>query len=184
MNMSRKDWLLKLDDALWTYRTTFKTPIGMSLYHMVYDKACHLPIELERKPYWAMKLLNFDLQMAGENILLYLNEMKEFCNNAYENAWIYKERTKRWHDKLIMRREFMIGQKVLLFNSRMQLFSKNLCSRLLGPFEVTQIFPHGAIAMKNFKKGKFKVNGQRLKLYLEGASTNKKSPFNSTRPIN
>ena len=85
---------MKLDDALWTYMTTYKTPIGTSPYHLIYEKACHLSVKLEHKTYLATKFLNFDLQTAGEKRMLQLNEMDEFRNNAYENARIYKEKTK------------------------------------------------------------------------------------------
>ena len=79
----------------------------MALFHMVHGKTCHLLVELEHKAYWAMKLINFDIQMAGEKRLLQLNKMEEFRNNAYENAKIYKERMMRWHDKHIMWRKFV-----------------------------------------------------------------------------
>ena len=69
MNRSRKNWSKKLDDALWAYRTAYKNPMGMSLYKMVYGKACHLPLELEHKAYWAIKELNYDFKLAGEKRL-------------------------------------------------------------------------------------------------------------------
>jgi len=123
-----------------------------------------------------MKLLNFDLQTAHEKRLLQLNEMDEFLNNAYENARIYKEKTTMWHDKHISRHEFMVGQK-LLYNSRLQLFPGKLHSRWSGPFLVTQVYPQGAVEIYSEKKGTFKVNGQILKLYIEG-DFNKKSLTN------
>ena len=73
VNASRKDWSIKLDDALWANRIAYKTPIGMSPYRIVYGKPCHLPLELEYKAMRAIKKLNFDFQAAKEKRLLQKN---------------------------------------------------------------------------------------------------------------
>ncbi|XP_038997345.1 uncharacterized protein LOC120122218 [Hibiscus syriacus] len=136
----------------------------MSPFKLVYGKACHLLIELEHKAYWAIKKLHFDAQLAGERRLLELNDMEEFRSYAYENSKLYKEKTKKWHDQTIFPRHFHIGQKVLLYNSRLKLFPGKLKSRWSRPFEVHQVYPHRAVDIKNLDDGTiFKVNDQCLK---------------------
>ena len=101
----------QINDALWAYRTAYKNPMGMSPYKMVYGKACHLPLELEHKAYWAVRQLNSDPTLAGKTRLLKLSSLDEWRNEAYENACLFKEKVKRWHDKRILKREFNIGDK-------------------------------------------------------------------------
>nr|GEW63296.1 reverse transcriptase domain-containing protein [Tanacetum cinerariifolium] len=133
-------WSDKLDDALWAFRTTFKTPIGRTPYKLVYGKACHLAIELEHKAYWDLKHCNYDLLTV--------------------------EKTKRIHDSKIKDHVFNVGDRVLLFNSRLKIFSGKLKTRWSRPFTITQVFPYGTVELSQTEGLNFKVNGHRLKHYF------------------
>nr|GEU96115.1 reverse transcriptase domain-containing protein [Tanacetum cinerariifolium] len=129
---NRASWLEKLYDALWAFRTAYKTPIGCTPYKLVYGKSCHLPIELEHKAYWALKYVNFDLKTTGGHRKLQLNELNELNelrDQAYENSLIYKEKTKKIHDSKIKTRIFNVGDWVLLVNSHLKIFSGKLKTR-------------------------------------------------------
>ncbi|XP_024016521.1 uncharacterized protein LOC112089894 [Eutrema salsugineum] len=163
---TRKDWAAKLDDALWAYRTVFKTPLGTTPFHLLYGKPCHLPVEIEHKAAWAIKLMNFDIKSAAERRLIQLNELDEIRHHAYENSKLYKERTKAYHDSKILSRQFEPNDQVLLYNSRLQLFPGKLRSRWSGPFIVKEVRPYGAIVLLTPDGSReFTVNGQRVKHY-------------------
>ncbi|XP_074266909.1 uncharacterized protein LOC141590202 [Silene latifolia] len=153
---------MKLDDTLWDYRTAYMTLIGTSLYSLVYGNASHLPVEMEHKAYWAVKELNMDVKLSGEKWLLQLNELDEFHLQAYERSCLYKEKTKRWIDKKILKKEFQIGDKVLLFNSRFKLFSGKFRSRRSGPFTVTNVNKFGSVEVMTTNGEKFKANGHQM----------------------
>nr|GEX97748.1 reverse transcriptase domain-containing protein [Tanacetum cinerariifolium] len=142
---NRALWSDKLEDALWAFRTAFKTPISCTPYRLVYEKSCHLPLELEHKAFWALKHANFDLKTAGDHRKLQLNKLSELRDQAYENSLIYKERMKKLHDTKI---------KNQIFN--------------VGPFTISEVYPYGTAKLVHSDGSKFKVNCHCLKHYHGG----------------
>ncbi|GJT91459.1 reverse transcriptase domain-containing protein [Tanacetum coccineum] len=142
---NRASWSDKLDDALWAFRTAFKTSIGCTPYKLVYENSCHLPIELEHKAYWDLKHANFNLKIAGDH-----------------------QRMKKLHDSKIKNHIFNVGDRVLLFNSRLKIFSVKLKTRWSGPFTITKVFPYETIELSQPDGPNFKVNGHRVKHYFGG----------------
>ncbi|XP_049397352.1 uncharacterized protein LOC125861521 [Solanum stenotomum] len=94
-----------------------------------------------------------------------MNELDEFHINYYESSVLYKKKIKKYHDRKIEKREFVMDDLVILFNSRLHLFSGKLKSKWTGPFIVMKVFPHGAVELKNKEGTRFNVNGQRIKVY-------------------
>jgi hypothetical protein len=96
--------------------------MGMSPYKM---EACHLPLELEHNAFWAVKELNRDFKLADKKRLLDLSSLGEWRNETYENAKLFKEKVKQWHDRRILKREFHVGEKILLYRSCLRFLQVN-----------------------------------------------------------
>ena len=107
--------------------------IGYFHFRLSLSKVGALHVKLENWAHWAIKKLNFDMKQAGEKQKLELVELEELRHDAYENAKLYKERTKAYHAKQLVKKEFHVGQKVLLYNSRLRLFPGKLMSRWYSP---------------------------------------------------
>nr|GEV62017.1 reverse transcriptase domain-containing protein [Tanacetum cinerariifolium] len=121
--------------------------------------------ENQHKAYWALKHVNFDIKTTGDHRKLQLNELHD---QTYENSLIYKEKTKKIHDSKIKNRIFNVGDRVLLFNSRLKIFSRKLKTRWSGPFTITKVFPYGTVELSQPDGPNFKVNGHPVKHYFGG----------------
>ncbi|RDX68007.1 hypothetical protein CR513_53055, partial [Mucuna pruriens] len=141
----------------------------MSPYRIVFGKACHLPVEVENRAYWTVKQCNLAYDQARKQRKFQPQELDELRLEDYENSRIYKQKVKRFQDQQILRKEFQVGQKVLLFNSRLKLIACKLHSRWDGPFVITNIFPYGVVEIKDeYTNNTFQVNGHQIKLFHEG----------------
>ncbi|XP_042009065.1 uncharacterized protein LOC121757612 [Salvia splendens] len=170
VNPTRKDWSRRLEDALLAYRTAFKTPIGMFPYRMVFEKMCHLPVGVEHQAYWAIKEMNMNTEVGAAERRMRLQELEELRLDAYGSVMWYKEKTKMWHDKNLCKKELKIGQKVLMFQSRLKLMPGKLRSRWIGPYTIIAIRANGAIELQGGDPDSpsLIVNGHRVKPYTEG----------------
>ncbi|XP_076928313.1 uncharacterized protein LOC143592239 [Bidens hawaiensis] len=166
---NRKDWSDKLDDALWAFRTAFKTPIGTTPFRMVNGKACHLLVELEHRVYWALKSVNLDLTQATKNRCLQIHDVEELRDEVYVRSWSYKERTKALHDRKLKKvKAFKCGDRVFVYNSHLKLFPGKLRTRRGGPYTVNEVFPHGSVELQDVDGSSWKVNDHMLKHYIGG----------------
>nr|GEU98593.1 reverse transcriptase domain-containing protein [Tanacetum cinerariifolium] len=166
------------------FHTAYKTSNDCTPYRLVYGKSCHLPHEIEHKAYWALKHTNFDLTTASDHRKLQLNELSELCDQAYKDSLIYKERTKKLHDDKIKNRIFNVGDQVLLFNSRLKMFSGKLKSCWSDPFTISEIYPYSIAKLIHPDGCNFKVNCHRLKHYHGGDLPPLEIPDVTTVPKN
>ncbi|GJS74111.1 reverse transcriptase domain-containing protein [Tanacetum coccineum] len=158
MSSQQKKKILEGCEALFLGRPllAFRTTLKCTPYKLVYGKACHLPIELEHKAYWALKYCNLDLKSSGDHQKVKMNDLNELRDQAYENSLIYKEKMKKIHDSKIKNNVFNIGHRVLPFNSRLKIFSGKLKIRWTRPLIVTKVFPYGTIELSQTDRPNFK----------------------------
>jgi hypothetical protein len=137
----------------------------MSSYRLVYEKPYHLLVELEYKIYWVVKAFNLNLDDDSQHRKLQINELEELRNDANRNSKTHKKRIAMFYDKKILRKTIDVDKNILLYNSRLHLFSGKLRSRWSSLFIMKHVYSYGAFNIKN--NNVFIVNEHRLKAYFD-----------------
>eukprot|EP00253_Pinus_taeda_P007728 PITA_07728 len=163
----RRDWAARLPEALWAYRTTWRSTTGYSPYQLVFGKQPIFPIEFEIQTIRTAQEVSLDLSEAQINQLQQINELDAIRLSALQNtALIQQQRAKR-HDALIKNKVFHKGDWALLYDSRFQHFPGKLQTRWLGPYEIQKVHDNGTLTLITIDGSgyAFKVNGHRVRLY-------------------
>ncbi|RDX90233.1 hypothetical protein CR513_27922, partial [Mucuna pruriens] len=130
-------------------------------------------------------MCNMAYDQADKERKLQLQELEELCLEAYENSWIYKKKVKQFHDNRILRKEFRVGQKVLLFHSRLKLIVGKLRSRWDGPFVITNVFTYATLELRHEANNRnFKVNGHQINPFHEGPTPMVGNSLQAQKPKN
>ncbi|XP_042031304.1 uncharacterized protein LOC121778086 [Salvia splendens] len=143
----------------------------MSPYRLVFGKMCHLLIGVEHRAYWAVRKMNMKPQACEEERKLQLQELEELRLESYDATMWYKEKTKLWHDKNLRIKELQVGQKVLLFQSRLKLMPGKLKSKWIRPYTIVGLRANGAVEIQGSASNSihFLVNSHRVKVFRDSS---------------
>eukprot|EP00253_Pinus_taeda_P007202 PITA_07202 len=162
-----RDWAARLPEALWAYRTTWRSTTGYSPYQLVFGKQPIFPIEFEIQTLRTAQEVSLDLSEAQINRLQQINELDEIRLSALQNTTLIQQQRAKWHDALIKNKVFHEGDWALLYDSRFQDFPRKLQTRWLGPYKIQKVHDNGTLTLTTIDGSgyAFKVNGHRVRLY-------------------
>eukprot|EP00253_Pinus_taeda_P028738 PITA_28738 len=163
----RRDWAARLPEALWAYRTTWRSTTGYSPYQLVFGKQPIFPIEFEIQTLRTAQEVGLDLSEAQINRLQQVNELDEIRLSVLQNTTLIQQQRAKWHDALINNKVFHEGDWALLYDSRFQDFPRKLQTQWLGPYEIQKVHDNGTLTLITIDGSRyaFKVNGHRVRLY-------------------